>query len=113
MRASTHLHDMANIVYDMVIVCRKRSGTAPSKLWSDIKKDISRSTMQTVKQLIENGESPSELDTFVMTLGKCLEHYSKHYPHVMDGKRRVDVREALDSIRAAFDSEDQSSPNRF
>ncbi|MFW9803605.1 MAG: hypothetical protein ACFFFC_13170, partial [Candidatus Thorarchaeota archaeon] len=59
------------------------------------------------------GERPSELDTYVMALGKCLEHYSKHYPNVMDGKRRVEVREALDSIRAAFDSEDLSAPNRF
>jgi adenine-specific DNA methylase len=113
MRASTHLHDMDNIVYDMVIVCRKRSKTSWSKPWSDIKKNISEATRKTIRHLIENGESPSELDTFVMALGKCLEHYSKHYPNVMDGVRRVEVREALDSIRAAFDSEDLSSPNRF
>jgi putative DNA methylase len=113
MRASTHLHDMENIVYDMVIVCRKRSKTAPSKPWNEIKKRINRSTKKTVEHLIENGERPSKLDTYVMALGKCLEHYSKHYPNVMDGKRRVEVREALDSIRAAFDSEDLSSPNRF
>jgi adenine-specific DNA methylase len=113
MRASTHLHDMLNIVYDMVIVCRKRAKTASSRSWSVIKKSIKKSTQQTIQNLIENGESPSELDTFVMALGKCLEHYSKHYPQVMDGKKRVEVREALDSIRAAFDSEDLSSPNRF
>ncbi len=108
MRASTHLHDMANIVYDMVIVCRKRAKRASSKSWRTIKKNIKKSTHQTVQSLIENGESPSKLDTFVVALGKCLEHYSKHYPEVMDGKRRVKVREALDSIRAAIDSEDLS-----
>ncbi|MFW9889658.1 MAG: DUF1156 domain-containing protein [Candidatus Thorarchaeota archaeon] len=113
MRASTHLHDMANIVYDMVIVCRKRSETAPPKPWHEIRRRVSRATKQTIRRLIENGERPSELDMSVIALGKCLEHYSKYYPNVMDGKRKVEVREALDSIRAAFDSEDLASPNRF
>ncbi|MGD9381416.1 MAG: DNA methyltransferase, partial [Candidatus Thorarchaeota archaeon] len=113
MRASTHLHDMLNIVYDMVIVCRKRAETTSSKSWRVIKKSIKKSTQQTIQNLIKNGESPSELDTFVMALGKCLEHYSKHYPQVMDGDRRVSVREALDSIRVVLDSEDLSLPNRF
>jgi adenine-specific DNA methylase len=113
MRASTHLHDMANIVYDMVIVCRKRSKTAHPKPWNEVRRGINKSTAKTIRHLIENGERPSELDTFVMALGKCLEHYSKYYPNVMDGERRVDVREALDSIRIAFDSKDMSSPNRF
>jgi len=113
MKASTHLHDMENIVYDMVIVCRKRAEIASPKSWSIIKKKIRNSTQKTVQILIENGERPSELDTFVMALGKCLEHYSKHYPNVMDGKKRVEVREALDSIRAAIGSDTRPSPNRF
>ncbi|MFW9845360.1 MAG: DNA methyltransferase, partial [Candidatus Thorarchaeota archaeon] len=29
MKASTHLYDMSNIIYDMVIVCRKRKGRIP------------------------------------------------------------------------------------
>jgi putative DNA methylase len=105
MRASTHLHDMANIVYDMVIVCRKRSKTAQSMPWNEIQKSIRKSTAQTIRHLIENGESPSELDTFVMALGNCLEHYSKYYPNVVAAGKNVSIMEALESIRSTIDSE--------
>jgi putative DNA methylase len=107
MKASTHLYDMSNIIYDMVIVCRKRvEGTTPTE-WSSIRKTISRATRQTLDYLVKNGERPSSLDVFVMALGRCLEHYSKHYPNVVDEGKRVGVREALASIRHILDSEIQ------
>ncbi|MFW9890392.1 MAG: DNA methyltransferase, partial [Candidatus Thorarchaeota archaeon] len=105
MRASTHLHDMANIVYDMVIVCRKRSKTAQSKPWSEIQRSIRKSTTQTIRHLIENGERPSELDAFVIALGNCLEHYSKYYPNVVAAGKNVSIGEALESIMSIIDSE--------
>ena len=107
MKASTHLYDMSNIIYDMIIVCRKRVEGATPAEWSSIRKTISRTTRQTLDYLIKNGERPSSLDVFVMALGRCLEHYSKHYPNVVDEGRRVGVREALDSIRHILDSEIQ------
>jgi adenine-specific DNA methylase len=107
MKASTHLYDMSNIIYDMVIVCRKRVEGATPTEWNSIRKTISRTTRQTLDYLVKNGERPSSLDVFVMALGRCLEHYSKHYPNVVDEGRRVEVREALDSIRHILDSEIQ------
>ncbi len=105
MKASTHLYDMSNIIYDMVIVCRKRKEDAMFTQWSSIEKKISRTTQETLDYLVKNGERPSPLDVFVMALGRCLEHYSKHYPRVVEGGKIVGVREALDSIRYILDSE--------
>jgi adenine-specific DNA methylase len=105
MRASTHLHDMSNIIYDMVIVCRKRERTSATTKWSSIKKRIVRTTRQTIDHLVKNGEQPGSLDILVMALGKCLEHYSKSYPNVVQSGKRVSVKEALESIRTIIDSE--------
>jgi hypothetical protein len=98
MKASTHLHDLENIVYDMIFVCRKRSGETTPKSWSSIKKSIEGSVIRTIARLQSNGESPSSVDTFAIVLGKSLELYSKHYPHVMDGDTIVSPEMALESI---------------
>jgi len=98
MKASTHLHELENIVYDMIFVCRKRSEETTPKSWKSIKNSIESSVKKTLTSLQKNGESPSSIDMFVMVLGKCLELYSKHYPMVMDGDRMVNPEMALKSI---------------
>ncbi len=98
MKASTHLHDLENIVYDMIFVCRKRGEEAVPKSWNSIKRSIERSVSKMVTRLQSNGETPSSVDTFAMILGKCLELYSRYYPLVMDGKSVVSPEMALESI---------------
>lgn len=99
MKASSHLHDLENIVYDMIFVCRKRSERTTPKSWKSIRSSIEHSVAETVTRLQNNGETPSSLDTFAIVLGKCLELYSKHYPYVMDGDSIVSPEMALESIR--------------
>jgi hypothetical protein len=41
----------------------------------------------------------------VVTIGKCLEAYSKHYPEVYKGEKRVTIEEALSGIREIVDSQ--------
>ncbi len=98
MKASTHLHDLENIVYDMIFVCRKRSEETTPKSWRSIKSSIERSVTKTITHLQSNGETPSSVDTLAIILGKCLELYSKHYPRVMDGDKIVSPEMALESI---------------
>ena len=98
MKASTHLHDLENIVYDMIFVCRKREDETVPKSWKSIKRLIERSVSEMKVRLQKNGETPSSVDMFAMVLGKCLELYSKHYPMVMDGDTVVGPEVALDSI---------------
>jgi putative DNA methylase len=98
MKASTHLHDLENIVYDMIFVCRKKSEKTTPKSWTSIKKSIERSVKRTLTSLQDNGEAPSSVDIFVIVLGKLLELYSKHYPMVTDDGRTISPEMALESI---------------
>lgn len=100
MRASTHLHDVSNIAYDMIIVCKKRKKVQPEKNWSIVKNVIKHATQDLIKHLQENGERLSELDRYVVALGKCLELYSQHYPNVVQDGESVSVEDALESINA-------------
>jgi putative DNA methylase len=98
MKASTHLHELENIVYDMIFVCRKRGRETTRKSWKSIKNSIERSVVKTLARLQKNGETPSSVDVFAMVLGKSMELYSKHYPKVMDGNKIVGPELALESI---------------
>lgn len=98
MKASTHLHDLDNIVYDMIFVCRKRSEQTTPKSWRSIKSTIEQSAAKTIMNLQTSGETPSSVDVFAIVLGKCLELYSKHYPLVIDNDKKVSPEMALKSI---------------
>ncbi|MHA2078677.1 MAG: DUF1156 domain-containing protein [Candidatus Thorarchaeota archaeon] len=98
MKASTHLHDLENIVYDMILVCRKKEVDGTPKSWKSIKSSTSRSVQKMVKQLEKEGEAPTQADTFAMILGKSLELYSKHHPQVMEDGEAIGPEHALESI---------------
>ena len=99
MKASTHLHDLENIVYDMILVCRKREEEdVKSRSWKSIKGSINRSVLKMVTQLKKEGEAPTQVDTFTMIFGKSLELYSKHYPRVMESGETIDPERALETI---------------
>ena len=98
MKASTHLHDLENIVYDMILVCRKKELDVTSRSWKSIKTSISSSVQILVTQLEREGETPTQADTFAMILGKSLELYSKHYPMVMEGGEIIGPEHALKTI---------------
>jgi adenine-specific DNA methylase len=98
MKASTHLYDLKNITYDMVIVCKKRSKNPPVKKWKEIRKSIANTTHGMIRVLQDNGEQLSRLDRYVIALGKCLEHYSKYYPNVLEKGEIVSIEAALESI---------------
>ncbi|MBD3159716.1 MAG: DUF1156 domain-containing protein [Candidatus Lokiarchaeota archaeon] len=98
MRASTHLLNVSNIKYDAIIVCRKRRGQVEQAEWNDIKQKISRTIRHSIEELNRLGSDPDTPDIFVLALGKCFQLYSKHYPNVMMGDRKVSVSEALEWI---------------
>ena len=98
MKASTHLHDMENIVYDMILVNRKRVDDATSRSWKSIKRSVGQSVTKMTRQLEKDGETPTREDTFAMTLGKSLELYSKHYPKVTEKGKAVGPEDALENL---------------
>ncbi len=98
MKASTHLHDLENIVYDMILVCRKRKEVVTSRSWKSIKSSVGQSVSKIIKQLEGEGEMPSPEDIFAMTLGKSLELYSKHYPKVTERGEAIGPENALETL---------------
>lgn len=102
---STHIFQKANVRYDMVVVCRKRESKPEKKHWTMLEDEIYFKVEDEIKRLEKNKKNLSSEDIFVVTIGKCLEVYSKHYPDVYKNDKRVSIDEALSSIREVVDSQ--------
>lgn len=111
MAASTHIYAKGNIEYDMIIVCRKRVETAEPRSWRSIEDQIYFRVEEIVHELEESQKQLSPGDLFAVTMGKCLEIYSKYYPNVMRDDEPVSIQEALSQIPAIVDG--QISQSRY
>lgn len=102
---SPHIFQKANVRYDMVVVCRKRKEEPEKRYWSQLEDDIYFKVQDEIKRLEQRRRNLSQEDIFVITIGKCLEIYSRYYPEVYRNGKRVTIEEALSSIREIVDSQ--------
>ncbi len=99
------------VEYDIVHVCRKRSGDTQEVSWARLRRQI----MQDVRQLQDiltkhQSAGLQEADLQVIRRGKALEYYSKHYGKVYVEKgREFTVREALLAINQLLDDQTDST----
>jgi adenine-specific DNA methylase len=105
MRGSTHIHDKANIEYDMIVVCRKRGDDPEEVSWRSLEDDIYFRADEEIQRLEERGSRLSQGDIFAITMGKCLEVFSQHYPNVTYDGETMSVDDALETIRGIVDDQ--------
>jgi adenine-specific DNA methylase len=89
---------MEGIRFDTVIVARKRMGDASEASWLRLQDEIVAEVQGELKRLLENGANLGMEDVFVLTMGKALAVYSRHYPKVMREGNQVKLEEAIDDI---------------
>jgi len=105
MRGSTHIHDKANIEYDMIVVCRDRDDDPEEVSWRSLEDDIYFRASEEINRLEESGSRLTQGDVFAVTMGKCLEVYSEHYPNVTADGEQMTVEQALETIRDIVDEQ--------
>jgi len=101
---SLHIHDKANISYDALIVCRKQVHEPQPVNWRDVADRVYLRAERLVKELENGSRGLLPEDIYVITIGKCLEKYSRYYyrgrPCVLWQDQPVTVKEALDGSEA-------------
>ncbi len=105
MRGSTHIHNKANIEYDMIVVCRDRDDDPEEVSWRSLEDDIYFRASEEITRLEESGSRLTQGDVFAVTMGKCLEVYSEHYPNVTANGESMGVKQALETIRDIVDEQ--------
>lgn len=105
MSTSQSIREKASVEYDMIIVCRKRQEHPEEKSWRSIENELYTRVEEEIKKLEKENKLLSKEDIFIITVGKCLELYSKNYPNVMKDGNPLPVQEAVDSIRDIVDSQ--------
>ena len=105
MSTSLHIQKQGNIEYDMIIVCRKMDEDPEEGIWSEMEDRIYLEAKEEVEKLRTEDRELTQGDMFVITIGKCLEIYSKHYPEVYRDGEKVSVSDALESIQEIVDGQ--------
>jgi len=95
--ARTGIHG-EGIRFDTVIVARKRMSDASEASWLRLQDEIVAEVQGELRRLLENGANLGMEDVFVLTMGKALAVYSRHYPKVMREGKQVTLEEAIDDI---------------
>jgi hypothetical protein len=103
MKTSTHIMG-GGLSYDIPFVCRKRPGDGQPVGWEALKDEIYFAAQSSVERLKTSGRGLSDGDLFVIVMGRCLEIYSKHWPHVLKEGRPVEVEQAVDDLDDLVDS---------
>lgn len=105
MRGSTHIHDKANIEYDMIVVCRNRDTDPEEVSWRSLEDDIYFRASDEIARLEQSGSRLTQGDVFAVTMGKCLEVFSKHFPNVTHEGSQISVDDALQTIQGIVDEQ--------
>jgi adenine-specific DNA methylase len=95
-RASPHAKGLRSVLYDVILVCRKRRADGDRISWEQVEERIREKAQTAITQLCRLGLKEIDLSTVIV--GKSLEVYSKHYPNVFKDGRPLSIEEAIQAI---------------
>jgi adenine-specific DNA methylase len=93
------------IKFDTIVVCAKRSGEPQEIAWQSLQDEIVESVQAEFQRLLSNGAALSPEDVFVITMGKALSLYSRHWPKVMQRGVEVKLAKAVEDIEKLVDEQ--------
>jgi len=94
---STHISDMDNAEYDILIFANKIKNDKELTL-TELQQNLFFELQEIIEEERSRHENLSTADLGVILRGKCMYYYSKHYPHVYSEGDRVDIEIALDTV---------------
>lgn len=92
------------IRYDIIILCEKTFEESLRISWETLKDRIHERAREVLERLWLSDRDLRDEDMFVVTMGKCLELYSRHYPNIFKNGNQVKVEEAVSNIDDIIDS---------
>ncbi|MFN3763754.1 MAG: hypothetical protein ACK4WK_11225, partial [Anaerolineae bacterium] len=95
----------AGIRFDTVIACRKRAAEPEPVAWRTLQDEIAAEVLAELQRLLNNGATLGLEDIFVITMGKALAVYSRHYPRVTHEGAPVGVTQAIEDIEKLVDEQ--------
>jgi adenine-specific DNA methylase len=99
---STHISDLDNAEYDILLFCNKEEANEEITL-SELRDDLYFEIQEMIEEERERHENLSPADLGVVLRGKCMYYYSKHYPEVYSEGEQVSVGQALDTVDSVIE----------
>ena len=98
MRTSFHIFEKNAVLYDTIIVCRKRTKTTEGINLSQIIDEALAYTRNIIKEFVSKKQDFKYIDIIMAGRSKCMELYSKHYPNIKNKGKTPSVFEVLKAV---------------
>ncbi|MFC7226799.1 DUF1156 domain-containing protein [Salinirubellus salinus] len=99
---SPHIKDLDNAEYDILVFANKDEADEEITL-SELRNELYFEVEDLIEEERERHENLSTADLGVILRGKCMYHYSKHYPEVYADGEQVGVKQALDTVDSVIE----------
>jgi len=110
MPTNVHIEKLDNAEYDILIFANKEQTDEETTL-SQLRQDLFFELQGMIDEERERHRNLSTADLGVILRGKCLYYYSKHYPNVYSGDKKVSIEEALDTVDSVIEQVLEGSVN--
>ncbi|MDS0284041.1 DUF1156 domain-containing protein [Halomicroarcula sp. S3CR25-11] len=107
---STHISDLDNAEYDILIFANKERASEQTTL-SQLRQDLFFKLQDMIAEEQERHQNLSQADLGVILRGKCMYYYSKHYPNIYSDGEPVGIDEALDTVDSVIEQIVESTVN--